>query len=93
MGVMPDGFESDLENPEPTISLPVQSLYVALGNRKPPVTERDIDAIRPFFNDAKLRGAFSPVEIVHRQAAPVMETASPARVAKAKLGIRSSARE
>lgn len=93
MGVMPDGFDSDLDNPEQTVSLPVQSLYVALGNRKPPVSERDIDAIRPFFNDAKLRGAFSPVEIVHRQTAPVLETAQPARVAKPKLGIRSPSRE
>ncbi len=93
MGVMPDGFDSDLDNPELQISLPVQSLYVALGNRKPPVSERDIEAIRPFFNDAKLRGAFSPVEIVHRQTAPIMETQAPARVAKSKLGIRSRARE
>ena len=93
MGVIPDGFEPDLDNPQPTVSLPVQSLYVALGNRKPPVSERDIDAIRPFFNDPKLRGALSPVEIVHRQTAPVLETAQPARVAKPKLGIRSSARE
>ena len=93
MGVLPDGFDSDVDNPQQTVSLTVQSLYVALGNRKPPVSERDIEAIRPFFNDAKLRAAFSPVEIVHRQTAPVLETVPPVRVAKPKLGLRTSQRE
>lgn len=93
MGVMPDGFDSDIDNQQQTVSVTVQSLYVALGNRQPAVSERDIDAIRPFFNDAKLRAAFSPVEIIHRQTAPVLETAPPVRVAKTKLGLRTVQRE
>ncbi|RVT39692.1 NACHT domain-containing protein [Sphingobium algorifonticola] len=89
MGVMPDGFDSDIEEPEQTISLPVQALYVALASRQPPVHERDIDAIRPFFNDPKVRNAFAPVEIVHRQTAPVLDTPAAERAPRPKLGIRT----
>lgn len=93
MAVLPDGFEQDADDPVAQVSLPVQSIYVALSNRNPPVSERDIDAIRPFFNDAKLRGSFSPVEVTHiqRDAAPVVSGAS--RASKPVLGIRTRARE
>jgi hypothetical protein len=57
------------------------------------VSERDIDAIRPFFNDAKLRGALSPVEIVHRQTAATHEGPAPARTSRPKLSIQTRSRE
>ena len=67
LAVLPDGFGPDFEESLKTVTISVQSLYVALGRLRPRVGEREIDAIRPFFNDEKLRGLISPVEIVHRQ--------------------------
>ena len=79
MGVLPDGFDADVEDGVRHVSFPVQSLYVALGSRRPAVTERDIDAIRPYFNNTLLRALIAPIEIVHRQSppAPVAEPRTP----------------
>lgn len=83
MGVMPDGFASDGGDAARTIALPVQALYVALTNRKPEVSARDIEEIRPFFNNPDVRKLISPVEIVYRSAAQPRATREP----KPKLGL------
>jgi len=74
LAVLPDGFGPDFDESLSTVTISVQSLYVALSRLRPPVGEREIDAIRPFFNDEKLRRLIAPVEIVHRQTTPVEPT-------------------
>ncbi|WP_020415550.1 NACHT domain-containing protein [Sphingomonas sp. PR090111-T3T-6A] len=59
-------FERDASEPRQQFGLPVQALYQALANRSSPVAEKDIDAIRPFFNDPAVRGRLSPVDIERR---------------------------
>lgn len=89
MGAMQNGFAGDVDEREQSLSLSVQSIYVALATRQPAVSERDIDAIRPFFNDAKLRAALAPIEIIRRQAAPSLDSAPIGRSTKPILGIRT----
>lgn len=88
MATLADGFEKDIDEPMSHVALPVQSLYVALTGRKQAVSEHDIDAIRPFFNDPKLRSLLAPVEVEYLQAAATTVPSVQMRAPKPKLGTR-----
>ncbi len=70
MGAMPFGFDDDGDGipDQESVTLPVQSIYRTLSASKPATSERDIDAIRPFFNDEVIRKAIAPVKVEHRRA-------------------------
>jgi NACHT domain/Restriction endonuclease len=69
MGAMPYGFDNDgAVSTQEVVTVQVQSIYRALANFKPSVPEKDIDAIRPFFNDADVRGKIAPVKVEYRRA-------------------------
>lgn len=68
MSAMPFGFDDDGPHEQNAITLPVQSIYRALGSIKPAVQDRDIDCIRPFFNDPVVRKKITPVAVEHRRA-------------------------
>ncbi|MGF7152017.1 hypothetical protein FHS96_005685 [Sphingomonas zeicaulis] len=89
LGISPNGFAQDEDPGQTSISIPVQSLYRALAAQRPAVSERDIEALRPFFNDAAVREAFAPIQIEHRQAPQITEGA-PINKRKSKpiLGLR-----
>jgi hypothetical protein len=94
MTVLPSGFDKDVDESFPSpqaIQVPVQNLYRALAGRKPPVNERDIDAIRPFFNDPAIRQTISPVQIETRRAV-VRAASPPAHPERPKLTARRSSR-
>jgi hypothetical protein len=89
MAVLPDGFDNDEGATQSTVSIPVQAVYVALRSRRPALTERDIEAIRPFFNDPAVRTAISPIQIEHRQSVtPSSPDASKARTKRPILHTR-----
>jgi hypothetical protein len=67
LSVLPVGFDSDIDETVAVVSLPVQAIYRALAGLKPPVSERDIDGLRPFFNDPAVRRAVSPVQVENRR--------------------------
>lgn len=90
LALLPDGFGPDYDESLRTVTISVQSLYVALGRLRPRVGEREIDAIRPFFNDERLRRLISPVEILHRQATQI-EPQVGTRVPRRKLSVRDHA--
>jgi hypothetical protein len=75
-----NGFDDDLTEgavPVTQLMMPVQAIYRALGAQKPSVGERDIEGIRPFFNDGEIRRSISPIQIetrrvIHRIVDPVI---------------------
>lgn len=67
LGLLPGGFDRDWEEAQETVTVPVQSIYQALSAMRPAVGEKDIDAIRPFFNDPEVRRLISPVQVERRQ--------------------------
>ncbi len=55
------GFAEDGEGPAPLARLPVQMLYQALSRLG--VSDRDIDAIRPYFTEPATRKSITPLEV------------------------------
>jgi len=91
MTVLPSGFDNDIDQSFPSpeaIQVPVQNLYRALGAQKPPISERDIDAIRPFFNDPDIRRLISPVHVERRSVVRAAPPAAPPE--RPKLALRRS---
>ena len=88
LSVLPDGFDADNEPGTREVSFPVQALYVALAGRRPPVAEGAIEAIRPFFNDPKLRKLIAPIEVVHVAATPLPNAPRDLRPSRPTLGLR-----
>lgn len=68
MNALSYGFSQDSGGDNKSMSFPVQALYRALAQLKPPVSERGIDGIRPFFNDPEIRRAIVPVAVEHKRA-------------------------
>lgn len=90
MSVLPDGFDDDGQEMSGLVAVPVQAVYQALASQKPALGERDIEAIRPFFNDPSVRRKISPVQVEHRQPnALSTENSSKARVKRPILHARS----
>lgn len=77
MTAMPYGFAQDAAGDNKSVSIPVQSIYRALSQLRPPVSERGIDGIRPFFNDPDIRNAIAPVTVEHRR--PSIQVLAPAK--------------
>jgi hypothetical protein len=85
LALLPSGFDNDISDGVDSIQnvrVPVQAIYRALAAQKPAVGEREIDAIRPFFNDPDIRRSISPVQIetkrtVIRAAAPAIRVERP----------------
>lgn len=67
LSVLPVGFERDVDQVVGTVTVPVQALYRAMAGLEPKVSDRDIEALRPFFNDPAVRRAVTPVRIEHRR--------------------------
>ncbi len=62
------GLTQDSGDAASALSLPVQALYRAMAQLKPPVGERDIDGIRPYFNSVAVRRMIAPIVIEHKRA-------------------------
>jgi hypothetical protein len=91
MGAMPYGFNQDTGGDNKALSLPVQALYRAMAQLKPPVSERSLDGIRPFFNDPEIRRAIAPVAVEHRRTS--IQTALPPKPAdRPTLHVRGKVR-
>ncbi|MDT8758747.1 NACHT domain-containing protein [Sphingomonas psychrotolerans] len=92
MGVLPHGFSEPTDSYRDAISVPVQALYRALAALRPKVSEQQIDQIRPFFNDPKIRKSIVPVQI-ERKKAVITYTDLSAREERPKLSIRERRKE
>lgn len=91
MTAMQYGFGQDASGEIKAVVFPVQALYRAMSQLKPPVSDRTIDGIRPFFNDADIRKAIAPIAVEHRRAA-IQMPAQPKPADRPKLHIRAKGR-
>ncbi|KTT68051.1 NACHT domain-containing protein [Sphingomonas sanguinis] len=91
MTAMPYGFSQDTGGENKVVNMPVQALYRAMSQLRPPVSERGIDGIRPFFNDPRIRKTIAPVTVEHRRAA--IQLATPSKPTdRSTLGVRGKHR-
>lgn len=88
MTVLPFGFGQDAGSDIKTVTLPVQAFYRAMSQMNPPVSERAIDGIRPFFNDADVRKLIAPVEVEHRRPAIQVTAPKPKPAERPTLRVR-----
>lgn len=82
MTVLQVGFDSDFDMDDAVeiVEVPVQAIYRSLVDAKQ-ASEREIDGIRPFFNDPDLRRSIAPLEVETRRPAarPKPQAPRPAR--------------
>lgn len=88
--LIPGSFEPETGTPVSTVSLSVQALYQALSNLPKPVSDKEIDRIRPYFNDSRIQKHIVPVVVEYRTEIVTKKIAPPKKPVRETLSISAS---